>query len=91
MSAQNNSQSAPSVDEVFGFLQGLVGSVVQGVGEITGADRQGNVSTADGENYRTQPAQQDGETVVIFEQAPKDNTTLYVAGGVALAAVLLLR
>ena len=86
------SQGAPTADDVFGFLQGVIGTVVSGVGSVVGAS--GNqVTTADGGTYQATPQNQGGETVIIFEDrsTPATNNNLLTYGLLGVAALLLLR
>lgn len=80
----------PSASEIGGFLQGLIGSVVQGVGEIAGASGN-SVTTAGGETLSATPQVQGTETVIILETATDPNQKMLVYGALAIGAFLVLR
>lgn len=85
--------AGPSPSEIFDFLSGLTGQVVQGVGSVVSASSN-TVTTADGQTYQASPTQQGGETVIVLEDrsAPQSsNNTLLTYGLLGAAALLLLR
>lgn len=91
--SQPAAPAGPSPSEIFDFLSGLTGQVVQGVGSVVSASNN-TITTADGQTYQASPTQQGGETVIVLEDrsgGQSYNNMLLTYGLLGAAALLLLR
>jgi hypothetical protein len=90
LQAASGGSSQPSQEDVMGFVSSLVGSIMGGLGQVTGATQTQDgtvlVSTDQGNTYVAEPSPTGG--VDLYQLSPKMGLAFLV---IAVVAVLVLR